>query len=73
MKEVEITLRVKDSLEECKNKLEKQNYKMIRKSLIDDVYMTQNLADLNKNNIDFFSCPQSRPTSGSFPMSQLFA
>ena len=52
MKEVEITLRVKDSLEECKNKLEKQNYSLIRKSIIDDVYMTQNLAELNKNNID---------------------
>lgn len=52
MKEVEITLRVKDSLEECKLKLEKQNYKIIRRSIIDDVYMTQKLAELNKQNID---------------------
>lgn len=52
MKEVEITLRVKDSLEECKIKLEKQNYKIIRKSIIDDVYMTQKLSELNKYNID---------------------
>ena len=52
MREVEITLRVKESLDECKIKLEKQNFKIIRKSIIDDVYMTQNLSSLNEDNID---------------------
>ena len=52
MKEVEITLRVKDTLEVCKNKLEKQGFKIIRTSHIDDVYMTQNKALLTVNNID---------------------
>lgn len=52
MKEVEITLRVKESIEECKNKLERQNFRMIRKSLIDDIYMTQKKDLLSENNID---------------------
>lgn len=41
MKEIEITLKVNDSLENCKNILEKQGFKIIRKSLVDDIYMTQ--------------------------------
>lgn len=52
MKEVEITLRVKDSLEECARKLEKQNFKVIRNSTVDDVYMTQKKESLDKDNID---------------------
>lgn len=41
MKEIEITLKVNDSLENCKNILEKQGFKIIRKSLVVDIYMTQ--------------------------------
>ena len=52
MKEVEITLRVKESLEECKEKLEKQNFKLIRTSYIDDIYMTQKKELLREDNID---------------------
>lgn len=52
MKEVEITLRVNESLEECKNKLEKQGFKLIRKSMIDDIYMTQKKELLRVDNID---------------------
>ncbi len=52
MKEVEITLKVNDSLEECKNKLEGQGFKLIRKSLIDDIYMTQKKDMLKQDNID---------------------
>jgi len=52
MKEVEITLKVCDSLEECKRKLEKQGFTIIRKSIIDDIYMTQKLSELKEYNID---------------------
>lgn len=52
MKEVEITVRVNETLEEWKSKLEKQNFKVIRKSKIEDIYMTQKLSLLNKDNID---------------------
>lgn len=52
MKEVEITLRVKESLEECKEKLEKQNFRLIRTSYIDDIYMTQKKELLREDNID---------------------
>ncbi len=52
MKEVEITLKVKDSLDECIKKLKNQNFKVIRNSVVDDLYMTQNKNMLNKDNID---------------------
>lgn len=52
MKEVEITLKVKENLEKCIEKLEKQNFSLIRKSRIEDIYMTQKLEMLDKNNID---------------------
>ena len=52
MKEVEITLKVNDSLDECIKKLENQNFKVIRNSSVDDLYMTQNKNMLNKDNID---------------------
>ena len=52
MKEVEITVRVNDSLENCKDILENQGFKLIRKSLIDDIYMTQKKQFLTKDNID---------------------
>lgn len=52
MKEVEITLRVSESLESCKNKLEEKGFKLIRESLIDDIYMTQKKGMLREDNID---------------------
>jgi len=44
MKEVEITLKVNDNLEECKRKLEKIGFKIIRKSMVEDIYMAQNIS-----------------------------
>ena len=41
MKQIEITVRVKENLDEVINKLEKQGFKKTRESDIDDIYMTQ--------------------------------
>lgn len=51
MKEVEITLQVNDSLEECKIKLEKLGFKLIRKSRVEDIYMSQNIGIVNETDI----------------------
>lgn len=52
MKEIEITLRVHDSLDGCKEKLEKLGFKLIRKSIVEDIYMVQNLSILSENDIN---------------------
>jgi len=52
MKEVEITLKVNESLEECRTKLEKIGFKVIRKSVVEDIYMTQNLSINQDSDID---------------------
>ena len=41
MKQIEITVRVKESLESAIKKLEKLGFKNIRESDIDDICMTQ--------------------------------
>lgn len=53
MKQIEITLRVKEKLNEVINKLEKQGFKIIRESDIDDIYMTQMKNILKKDNIRY--------------------
>lgn len=51
MKEVEITLKVNEPLEKCIEKLLKQNFSIIRKSKIKDIYMTQKIDSLKLDNI----------------------
>lgn len=53
MKQIEITVRIKEKLNEVINKLEKQGFKKIRESDIDDIYMTQIKNELKKDNIKY--------------------
>lgn len=53
MRQVEITVRVKEPLDKAINKLEKLGFKNIRESNVDDVYMTQLKDKLNKENIQY--------------------
>lgn len=51
MKQIEITTRVLDSLNEVSNKLIKLGFKKIRTSIIDDIYMCQNIMSIEKDSI----------------------
>ncbi len=51
MKQIEITGRVNETLDEATNKLEKCGFKKIRESRIEDTYLTQKYKELSKNNI----------------------
>ena len=51
MKQIEITVRLNENIQSAIDKLEKQGFKKIRESKIDDVYMTSKLKELNKDNI----------------------
>lgn len=51
MKQIEITARVNDTLENAIEKLEKFGFKKIRKSRIEDIYLTQKKKELTKENI----------------------
>ncbi len=51
MKQIEITTKVNNTLDEVDKILKKQGFKIIRKSRIEDKYMTQHNDELNKNNI----------------------
>ena len=51
MKQIEITVRLKENMQRAIRKLEMQGFKKIRESEIDDVYMTSKLNELNRNNI----------------------
>ena len=53
MRQIEITVRVQEELEEAINKLEKQGFKKIRESYINDIYMTQLKNELKKDNIKY--------------------
>lgn len=53
MRQIEITVRVKEPLDKAINKLEKLGFKNIRESNVDDVYMTQLKDKLNKENIQY--------------------
>lgn len=52
MKQIEITVRLKNSMQDAIEILEKQGYKKIRESDIYDIYMTQSKDKLNKENIE---------------------
>ncbi len=52
MKQVEITTRVKDSLENIDKILKDKNFKIIRKSRIEDVYLSNLKNSLTVNNIN---------------------
>lgn len=51
MVQIEVTTKVKQTLKEVDNILTKQGFFLIRKSRIEDKYMTQNYNELTKNNI----------------------
>ena len=51
MKQIEITTRVNNTLEEVDSILTKQGFKVIRKSKIKDKYMTNYYSELRKDNI----------------------
>ena len=51
MKQIEVTTRVKQSLNDVSKILEKQGFSKIRTSRIEDIYMTQFNKELSKNNI----------------------
>jgi len=51
MKQIEITVRLDENMQSAIMKLEKQGFKKIRESKIDDIYMTSKLKELNKDNI----------------------
>lgn len=52
MKQVEITTRVKDSLENIDKILKNKNFEIIRKSQIEDVYLSNFKNNLTDNNIN---------------------
>ena len=52
MKQVEITTRVKDSLENIDKILKNKNFEIIRKSRIEDVYLSNFKNNLTDNNIN---------------------
>ena len=52
MKQVEITTRVKDSLENIDKMLKNKNFEIIRKSQIEDVYLSNFKNNLTDNNIN---------------------
>lgn len=51
MKQIEITVRLDENMQNAIKKLEKQGFKKIRESEVDDIYMTSKLKELNKDNI----------------------
>ena len=51
MKQIEVTTKVNDSLENAIKKLEDQGFKKIRESRIEDAYLTQRVKDLKHDNI----------------------
>ena len=51
MKQIEITVRLDENMQNAIRKLEKQGFKKTRESEIDDIYMTWKLKELKKDNI----------------------
>ncbi len=51
MKQIEITVRLNESFESARNKLIEKGYRLIRESDIYDIYMTNKINGLNKENI----------------------
>lgn len=53
MKQVEITRYLLETEESAFDKLEKQGFKLIRKSMIEDKYLTSKIRELTKDNIQY--------------------
>ena len=53
MEQIEITVKLNESIEKALNKLEELGYKNIRESDIYDIYMTQSKKELTNNNIQY--------------------
>ena len=53
MEQIEVTVRVKESLEDVMEKLENVGFILIRKSQVDDLYMSQIADKLNNDNIQY--------------------
>lgn len=51
MKQIEITVRLKENMQSAIRKLEMQGFEKIRESEIYDIYMTSKFKELNENNI----------------------
>lgn len=51
MRQIEITVRLNESLESASKKLLERGYKLIREGDIDDIYMSSKINELNKDNI----------------------
>lgn len=51
MKQIEVTTRVNQTLEEAEKILIEQGFKLIRRSRIEDKYMTQSSSELTKENV----------------------
>lgn len=51
MEQIEVTVRVKESLEDVIEKLDKKGFVLIRKSKVNDLYMSQLVDKLNNDNI----------------------
>ena len=51
MKQIEITVRLTENIDEAIIKLKKLGYRLIRESDIDDIYLTNKISELNKDNI----------------------
>ncbi len=51
MEQIEVTIRVQESLENAIKKLEEKGFKLIRRSQINDLYMSQLVDKLNSSNI----------------------
>lgn len=53
MEQIEVTVRVKESLQDAIEKLEKAGFILIRESQVDDLYMSQLVNKLNNDNIQY--------------------
>lgn len=53
MKQIEITVKVNENIDEAFKKLKNLGFKIIRESDITDIYMTSKLQELNKDNIQY--------------------
>ena len=53
MKQIEITVRITESVDKAMDKLEKLGYEIIEEGYIHDIYMTSKYNELNENNIQY--------------------
>lgn len=53
MNEVEVTMEVKETLDQVLEKLKKEGFNLNKTALVDDTYLCHNSISINKDNIDF--------------------